>query len=99
MLSEKYAFMAATQAMYLESQARDKTCAISEMGPNLFKGYHVIVWKKDFPYGPLLNYYLKKMIESGVVHNILSKYKIKKPEGCLGTGLDALSINNMTGIF
>ena len=25
---------------------------------------------------------LKKMIESGVVHNILSKYKIKKPEVC-----------------
>ena len=26
------------------------------MGPNLFTGQHVIAWKKNFVYGPLLDY-------------------------------------------
>ena len=28
----------------------------SEMGPTLFYGHLVFVWKKNFPYAPLLNY-------------------------------------------
>ena len=57
---------------------------------------------------------LKKMIESGVINNIWSKYKVKPPEvksyykslnlllalkNCLGTGIDALALENVIGIF
>ena len=39
------------------------------------------------------------MIESGVINNIIQKYQVKPPEGCLGNGLDALDLQNVMGIF
>ena len=39
------------------------------------------------------------MIESGVISNILTKYQVTPPEGCLGNGLDALDLQNVLGIF
>lgn len=38
------------------SEATGDLCNIIEMGPNLFTGQHVIAWKKNFVYGPLLDY-------------------------------------------
>ena len=37
-------------------EATEDLCNIIEMGPNLFTGQHVIAWKKNFVYGPLLDY-------------------------------------------
>ena len=70
--SSKYAFLEASQTMlqilslcnYLMNsfvfemflESTDDLCNIIEMGPNLFTGQHVMAWKKDFVYGPLLNY-------------------------------------------
>ena len=31
-------------------------CDVTDSGPTIFPGYYVITWKKDFEYGPLLNY-------------------------------------------
>ena len=77
MVSEEYAFMASSQAMYilasrysfryilslhavtickLVSDERQQQCAVTAMGPNLFDGNLVFVWKKGSPYGPILNF-------------------------------------------
>ena len=39
------------------------------------------------------------MKESGVLSNIWSKYKLQKAENCLGTGITALGLENLMGIF
>jgi len=49
------------------------------MGPNLFMGHHVMAWKKNYVYGPVLNYKIYQMQQSGVIHGIWQKYKLDPP--------------------
>ena len=35
---------------------KDASCDVIEMGPNIFNGLLVMIWQKNFPYGPIFNY-------------------------------------------
>ena len=35
---------------------QDASCDVIEMGPNIFNGLLVMIWQKNFPYGPIFNY-------------------------------------------
>ena len=44
------------QELYTSSGEAGYHCDVTESGPTIFPGYYVMTWKKDFEYGPILNY-------------------------------------------
>ena len=94
-----FAYLFPTQPMHQALKDSGGDCRIVQMGRNIYNGHLVFAWKKNFVYGPLLNYKLNQMMQAGIVDGIWSKYKIDNPTGCVVRELEALGMENLLGIF
>lgn len=50
-------------------------------------------------YAPIMDFYLKKMKESGQIDRLWAKWKASPPVGCLGEGAEALEPRTVMAVF
>ena len=77
--TEEYAFV--YQSDSVRSIIKDH-CDITEIPFDVSSGSLGMVWKKQFSYKHLFNYYINKMKETGHLNKILRKYLVKFNQEC-----------------
>ena len=57
------------------------------------------MWEQEWVYAPIMDFYLKKMKESGQMGRLWTKWKASPPVGCLGEGAEALEPRTVMAVF
>ena len=82
----------------VQSMEAYKDCSITDTGYSLFHFDNAFAFSKDFPFKDLFNHAMMKMIESGELQKIKTKYQEKKPN-CDGSSRRSLGFGNVGFAF